>query len=83
MTDEVIMNEIKPVKNWREVLRNAWSVRLMGLNAILSPMSIALPIIEPLVPLKYLIGFAVLVFAVNIAALGARFVAQKNVGSET
>lgn len=72
---------IKPVDNWRLVLRHAWSVRLIGLAALLSGAEVAIPLLTPFVPQHYLIGFAALVFVVIVAAFIARFVAQEKLGA--
>ena len=60
--------------NWRQVLRRAWSVRLMALAAVLSGVEIALPILAVDLPRTL---FAVLTFLTVSAAFVARFIAQK------
>lgn len=66
---------MQAVPEWREVLKHAWSVRLMLLSAGLSGLSAALmfggflPIPSP--------ALFILILVVNVAAVVARFVAQK------
>ncbi len=62
-----------PVHNWREVLRYAWSIRLMLLAALLSGAEVALPFFEYSIPTGL---FAALSGLTTAAALVARFVAQ-------
>ncbi len=65
---------MKPIANWRAVLRYAWSVRLMLLAAALSGLEIVLQLAGamflPPMALGMLSGF------VTMFALVARFVAQ-------
>lgn len=60
--------------NWKDILRKAWSVRLMVLAALLSGSEFALPYFGDKVPPGV---FAALGFVVTGAALVARFIAQK------
>lgn len=62
--------------DWRDILRRAWSVRLIVLAAVLSGLEVALPFIPVLerVPMGV---FAALSALVTAAALVARIVAQK------
>jgi urea transporter len=60
--------------NWREVLRKAWSVRLMLLSAVLSGLEVVLPLFVGSMPRGI---FAALSLSVVIAATIARFMAQK------
>lgn len=62
-----------PIRDWRAVLRHAWSVRLMIAAAVLSGFEAVLPFFTDAMPRG--IG-AVVTFAVVGAALVARFVAQ-------
>jgi hypothetical protein len=64
------------IPNWRDVLRWAWSVRLMALAAVLSGVEIALPLFAESFPR---LVFAGLSFLATVAAFVARFVAQKEV----
>lgn len=60
-------------RDWRAVLRHAWSVRLMLLAALLTALEAVLPFFSELIPRW---PFAILTFVVVAAALIARFVAQ-------
>lgn len=62
------------VWNWREILRKAWSIRLMLLAAFLSGIEVALPFFMDSMPSGI---FAALSFLVVASALVARLVAQK------
>jgi hypothetical protein len=63
------------VANWREVLRHAWSVRLLALAAVLSGLEVALPFLGFLpIPAG---SFALLSGLTTAAAFIARLVAQK------
>lgn len=63
--------------NWRDVLRRAWSVRLMILAAILSGLEVALPYLQGVIDFPP--GtFAMASGLVTAAALIARLVAQAN-----
>lgn len=64
---------MKPVKNWRAVLRRAWSVRLMLVAAVLTGLEAILPMLSTG---SNPIGFAALNFLVVCGALIARFFAQ-------
>jgi len=69
------------VPNWRRVLRYAWSIRLILLAAVLSGLEIALPLLDGVIdiPRGWL---AAACFAATMAALIARFIAQKSVSGE-
>lgn len=74
---------MNPVSNWREIIKRAWSFRLLALSAVLSGMEVALPIMrEMLEPLQIVpIGaFAALAFLTTAAAGIARIVAQPKAG---
>ena len=60
--------------NWRDILRRAWSVRLIVLAAVLSGAEVVLPLFGSVIPRG---PFAVANFAVVAAALVARIVAQR------
>jgi hypothetical protein len=69
------------VHNWTDVLRRAWSVRLMILAAVLSGAEVALPLIDGLaiVPGGVPPGLFAVASAITTAvAFVARLVAQKN-----
>ena len=61
------------IRNWRTVLKKAWSVRFMALAAVLTGVEAVLPFFTPLEPSLW---FAVATFVVVCAALVARLMAQ-------
>lgn len=65
---------MKLIENWRDVLRKAWSMRLMLLAALLSGVEIVLPLFHEAIPRGL---FAVLSFLAVAGAFVARLVAQK------
>lgn len=67
---------MKLVANWRDVLRHAWSVRLLILAGVLSGVEVALPLLDGLLPIPQGV-FAGLSGLVVCGAFVARFVAQK------
>jgi hypothetical protein len=72
---------MKPVHNWRDVLRKAWSIRLMLLAALLSGAEVALPLLDGVLPIPPGI-FAALTFVTVGAAFIARLVVQKGLSDE-
>ena len=62
--------------NWREILRKAWSVRLMVLAALLSGVEVVVPLFADTLPHGV---FATLSGLSVSAAFVARLVAQKDV----
>lgn len=65
------------VKNYRQVFRRAWSIRLIVVAGILSGCEVALPIIDQFVTIPR--GtFAALTGLVTCGALISRLVAQEN-----
>lgn len=66
------------VRNWRAVLRYAWSIRLLVLAGLLSGAEIALPLIQDLLPIPRG-AFAGLSFLATAMAFVARLVAQQSV----
>lgn len=68
------------VKNWRAVLRHAWSFRLNAVAAVLTATEFVLPVFmdSPPIGQGWFAGFA---FLVSMAAMGARFVAQRKVSA--
>jgi len=65
--------------NWKDVLRRAWSVRLIVLAAILSGIEAALLFLPLPVPPG---TFALLTCIVTMAAFVARIMAQKNLSGD-
>lgn len=68
---------MKLTADWRQVLRHAWSVRLIALSILLSALELAAPLLQGLLPVRPGI-FAALVVLTSIAAGVARVVAQRN-----
>jgi len=71
---------MKIIENWRCILREAWSVRLMALAALLSGVEVALPFLGDFAAPGKLALFTSFVTA---GAFVARFVAQKELHDET
>lgn len=70
---------MKPVSNWRRVLKRAWSIRLIVMAGILSGLEIVLPYFEPAVPPGVFAGLSALATG---GAFVARIVVQKGVSDE-
>lgn len=66
---------MKLIQNWREVLKKAWSARLMILAGLLSGAEVALPWFIGVEPKGSLAALSSIVVG---AAFIARFLAQKN-----
>jgi hypothetical protein len=68
---------VKPffVRNWRHVLKRAWSVRWMGAAAVFSGLEVALPLLDGILPIPRT-TFAVISGACVALALVTRFIAQ-------
>ena len=66
------------VRNWRRVLRYAWSIRLVILAGLLSGAEIALPMIREIVDVPRGL-FAGLSFAATAGAFIARLIVQQSV----
>ena len=65
------------IPNWRDVIKKAWSMRLMALAGALSGLEFALPFLDGLLPIPpgvFAAGSAITVGAAFIA----RIVAQNN-----
>lgn len=67
---------MKLYDNWRDILRRAWSIRLMLLAGTLSGIEVALPFFAELFPRGV---FALLSSLAVGAAFVARLVAQRGV----
>jgi hypothetical protein len=68
-------------RDWRTILRRAWSVRLMLLSAVLGGVSASLSMVQPYINANPLvIAFAVGVATTGsaLAAIWARVTRQKN-----
>lgn len=71
------------ISDWRKVLRYGWSVRLIVLAGILTGIEAILPFAPELLPAWLPIEFlAAIQFLIVMAALLARFVAQKKVSGD-
>lgn len=60
--------------NWKELVRRAWSIRLLVLAGVLSGLEVILPFFSEDIPRNL---FAVLSFFAVAAAFVARLVVQK------
>lgn len=67
---------MKLISNWRDILRYAWSIRLMILAGVLSGVEVILPLFADCCPRGL---FAVLSMLTIAGAFVARIVAQKDV----
>jgi hypothetical protein len=66
------------VWNWRQILRYAWSIRLLIVASLLSGAEVALPLLQSVLPVPPGI-FAALSFLATAGAFVARLVAQETV----
>jgi hypothetical protein len=67
---------MKLYDNWKEILRKAWSIRLMLLAAVLSGVEVILPFFANSFPRG---PFAAMSFLAVAGAFIARLVAQRNI----
>ncbi len=67
---------MKLYDNWREVLRKAWSIRLMFLAGLLTGCEVILPFYADVFPRNM---FAILSFLAVAGAMVSRLVAQKGI----
>ena len=67
---------IRPIADWRRVLRHAWSVRMIALTAIFSGLEVGFAVFADNPPIPRGL-FASLSSATTIAAVWCRFVSQK------
>jgi len=70
---------MKPIPEWRRVLRHAWSVRLAGIAFGCQIAAAVLPYFQDFVPPGL---FALLSALATAGAIIARFVPQKKVSDE-
>lgn len=68
----------KLVWNWRQILRYAWSIRLLLLAGLLSGAEVALPLLQSVMPVPAGV-FAGLSFLATGGAFVARLIAQETV----
>ncbi len=66
------------VHNWRDLIRHAWSLRLIVVAGLLSGAEIVLPLLQDFLPIPHGI-FAGLSFLTVAAAFVARLLAQKSI----
>ncbi|PVB61593.1 hypothetical protein [Labrenzia sp. 011] len=71
---------MKLIVEWRQVLKRAWSVRLMVLAALLSGAEVALPFLGDLLEPGILAALSALATA---GAFAARILAQKDMENGT
>lgn len=67
---------MKLYENWREIVKKAWSIRLIVLAGMLTGCEVMLPIVSSTIPAGM---FAGLSFVATTAAFIARLIAQKDV----
>jgi len=67
------------IDDWRDVLKRAWSIRLIVVAAILSGAEVALPFVDGLADIPRGV-FATLSGITTAAAFVARLIAQKKAG---
>lgn len=67
--------------NWWDVLKRAWSIRLMIIAAVLSGIEIALPLLDGVIDIPRGL-FAAASGITTAAAFVARLVAQENIPHE-
>lgn len=67
---------MKLYDNWREILRKAWSIRLMLLAGLLTGCEVILPLFTDTMPRNV---FAILSMLAVSGAFVSRLVAQKDV----
>lgn len=68
---------MKLITDWKQVLRKAWSVRLLGIAAVLSGVEAALPHLEAIIEMPRGL-FAFLSFVSTCTAFAARLIAQRS-----
>lgn len=67
-------------REWRKIMRHAWSVRLLVLAFVFSAMEVALPLVQSVLPVPVGV-FAALSGLATGGAFVARLLAQKQFGS--
>ncbi len=72
---------MKLLHNWRDVLKFAWSIRLMVIAGLLSGAEIALPLLDGVVVIPRGV-FAALSFAATAGAFIARLIAQASISGD-
>lgn len=69
------------LRDWKQILRRAWSVRLIVLAGLLSGLEIVLPFFVDIPAPRWVMPSAM--FLATMSALIARLVAQKNLHEDT
>ena len=70
------------IPEWREVLRKAWSLRLMALAGLLSGLEVAMPYLDGILPIPTGL-FAAASGLIVAAAFVSRLVAQSSLRQPT
>lgn len=70
---------MKVLKEWKLLVRKAWSLRLMAIAAVLSGLEAIAPFAAPWLGQR---TFALILFSIVAAAFVARLLAQKGVTDE-
>lgn len=68
---------MKLIPDWRDVLKKAWSLRLMALAGLLSGLEVAMPYLDGILPIPTGI-FAALSGLIVAAAFVSRLIAQSS-----
>jgi hypothetical protein len=68
------------IAGWRQIIKKAWSVRLITVAGLLSGLELVLPMYGAELPRKW---YATATIVVTTLALVARLVAQKGLDDET
>lgn len=68
-------------RNWRDILRDAWSIRFTVLSMLLNAAAAGVIFLEGVLPISQL-QFALMVMGVNLLALLSRLVFQKGLSDE-
>jgi hypothetical protein len=70
--------EARLVRNWRAILKRAWSMRFMALAVVFSGLEVALPLLDGVLPIHR--GWFAALCGVSVAiAMIARLVMQRGV----
>lgn len=67
------------ITGWQQILKKAWSVKLIAIAGILSGLELLLPMYGPDLPRQW---YAIATLLITALALVARLVAQKEFNNE-